>query len=210
MVDLHDVLEGQRFEVQSVGSVVVSRHGLWVTVNHHCLIPDTRQLQSSVNTGVVELNTLANTVRPRTENDNFLALVLWADFASSTRIEFVGRVVIRSFCLELCRAGVDGLKDWMNAKAPPQTTNTLFTGQFWPKCSNLSVREPPVLCLTQQIFGHYRGIEERPANVLQVFHFGNKPWIQTGGLMNLFDATAEALRQFNIVNTAFGWALEVF
>ena len=73
LVDLDDVLEGQRLEVEPIGDVVVGGDGLRVAVDHDGLVA-IRQGHRGVNTGVVELNALADPVGSRAQDDDGLTL----------------------------------------------------------------------------------------------------------------------------------------
>ena len=73
LVDLDDVLEGQGLEVEPVGDVVVGGDGLRVAVDHDGLVA-IGQGHRGVNTGVVELNALADPVRTRAQDDDGLTL----------------------------------------------------------------------------------------------------------------------------------------
>ena len=73
LVDLDDVLEGQRLEVEPIGDVVVGGDGLRVAVDHDGLVA-IGQRHRGVNTGVVELNALADPVRTRAQDDDGLTL----------------------------------------------------------------------------------------------------------------------------------------
>ena len=73
LVNLDDVLEGQRLEVEPVGDVVVGGDGLRVAVDHDGLVA-IGQGHRGVNTGVVELNALADPVGSRAQDDDGLTL----------------------------------------------------------------------------------------------------------------------------------------
>src|SRR5699024_12866641 len=69
LVDFHDIFKGQWLEVLAVCGVVVGGHRLRVAVNHDGFITLTRQLQCGVDTEIVKLDTLANAVRARAQED---------------------------------------------------------------------------------------------------------------------------------------------
>ncbi len=61
---------GERLEVEAVGGVVVGRDGLGVAVDHHRLEARVAQREARVHAAVVELDALADAVRPRPEDDD--------------------------------------------------------------------------------------------------------------------------------------------
>jgi hypothetical protein len=65
VVDLEDVLEGERLEVQPVGGVVVGRDRLGVAVDHDGLVAGLAQGVDRVDAAVVELDALPDAVRAR-------------------------------------------------------------------------------------------------------------------------------------------------
>ena len=64
--DVHDVLEGQRLEIELVGRVVVGRDGFGVAVDHDRLIARVVQRVAGMHAAVVEFDALANAVRAGT------------------------------------------------------------------------------------------------------------------------------------------------
>ena len=67
--DLEHVLEGERLEVEPVGGVVVGGDRLGVAVDHDGLEAGVAQREGGVHAGVVELDALADPVRPGAEDD---------------------------------------------------------------------------------------------------------------------------------------------
>ena len=66
--DVHDVLVGERLEVEAVGRVVVGRHRLGVAVDHDRLEAGVAQGEAGVDAAVVELDALADAVGPGAED----------------------------------------------------------------------------------------------------------------------------------------------
>ncbi len=66
--DVHDVLVGERLEVEPVGGVVVGRHGLGVAVDHDRLEAGVAQGEAGVDAAVVELDALADAVGARAQD----------------------------------------------------------------------------------------------------------------------------------------------
>ena len=76
-VDGQNVFQSQRLEVKFVGSVVVGRNGLGVAVDHDGLKPGVPDRESGVHAAVVELDALADAVRPAAQDHD---LVLGRNF----------------------------------------------------------------------------------------------------------------------------------
>ena len=149
VVDFEDVLEGQRFEVKPVGGVVVGGHRLGVAVDHHRLEPDLAQRGRRVHAAVVELDTLPDAIRSRTEDEHLRLVGLRRHLGLGGRVEFVAAVVIGRLGLELGRAGVDGLEHRVDAQPLPQHPHADLTGQFRSKRGDLAVRQAVVLAAAQ-------------------------------------------------------------
>ena len=125
------VLERQRLEVQPVGGVVVGRDRLRVAVDHDRVAAELAHGLGRVHAAVVELDPLADPVRPRAEDHDARALAALdlvgrthqpaarsasglaglggAGVIQLTRALPAG-VVVRRASRELGRAGVDGLE----------------------------------------------------------------------------------------------------
>ena len=109
--DLEHVLERQRLEVQPVRGVVVGGDGLRVAVDHDGLEAVLAQRERRVHAAVVELDALADAVRPAAQDHDLrcvgrlrLALLL------------VGGVHVGGGGGELGRAGVDALEHRAHAQ----------------------------------------------------------------------------------------------
>ena len=111
--DLEDVLDGERLEVEAVAGVVVGRDRLGVAVDHHGLEAGLGERERRVDAGVVELDALADAVRPAAE-DEHLAAARRRDLG----LLVVGAVVVGRLGGELGRAGVDRLVDRPDAELP--------------------------------------------------------------------------------------------
>ena len=210
VVDLEDILEGQWLEVEAICGVVVGGNRFRVAVDHDGLVANAGKLEGRVDTGVVELNALADTVRTRTEDDDLFLLGLRGDLGLSSRVQLVCRVVVRSLCFELGGAGIDSLEYGVDVQAPAQLAHAVFPGQFRTQRSNLGVGQSPVLSLTQQVGGQHRSVDKLLADILQVFHLGDKPRIQAGSFVDLLDGSTQTLSQLNVVDAAFSRTLQIF
>ena len=109
--DLEHVLGGERLEVEPVRGVVVGRDRLRIAVDHDGLVADLVQRERGVAAAVVELDALADAVRPAAEDDDLL-LVGWRGLAGRGAGErrLVGRIHVGGGRGELGGAGVDALE----------------------------------------------------------------------------------------------------
>ena len=119
MQDFQHVLGGQRLEIEAVRGVVVGRDGLRVAVDHDGLEPGLIQREAGVAAAIVELDALADAVRPAAEDDDLLA-VRGPRFVRRLARERrrVGRVHVGGGGGELRRAGVDALVDGQHVERP--------------------------------------------------------------------------------------------
>src|SRR6476659_5439810 len=77
--DVHNILESQRLEVETVGSIVVSRDRFRIAVDHDCFEAGVAQCKRGVATAIVKLNSLSDAVWPGTQ-DHDLASIGWRGF----------------------------------------------------------------------------------------------------------------------------------
>src|SRR3990167_1378703 len=102
--DLQHVFQGYRLEVQAVGGVVVGGDGFRVAVDHDGLVTVFTQRQCGVHAAVVELDALADAVRPAAENHDLVATR-----RRRLALFLVGRIHVGGVAGELGGAGVDAL-----------------------------------------------------------------------------------------------------
>ncbi len=98
VADLEHLLGPQRLEVEPVGGVVVGGDRLRVAVDHHGLVAELAERARRVDAAVVELDPLADAVRPRPEDDDarLLAVRTGLVFLAPGRVEVVrGRLDLR-------------------------------------------------------------------------------------------------------------------
>src|SRR6185295_18071738 len=72
--DVHHIFESERLEVESIGSVVISRDCFRIAVDHDGLESGFVQRKRSMTTTIVKLDSLPDAVRTRAE-DHDLALI---------------------------------------------------------------------------------------------------------------------------------------
>ena len=110
--DLQHVLGGERLEIEPVGGVVVGRHRLRIAVDHDGLVAGLLQREGGVAAAIVELDALADAVRPAAEDDDLLLVGGRAPRRRSAARErrLVGRIHVGGGRGELGGAGVDPLE----------------------------------------------------------------------------------------------------
>ena len=121
--DLEHVLKRQRLEVETIGRVVVGRHGLRIAVDHDALVPRLAHRERGLHAAVVELDALPDAVRPTAEHDD-LPLVGRLRFA----LLLVGRVHVRGGGAKLRRARIDSLVDRVQPEAGAMCPNHVLVG----------------------------------------------------------------------------------
>ena len=124
--DFEHVLGRQRLEIEPVRRVVVGRDGFRVAVDHDRFIARLVQRIGGVAAAIVELDALADAVRPAAEDDDLLAggnLGFGARFAGERRL--VGRVHVGGGRGEFGSACVDALVDRVDAELVAQFRDVL-------------------------------------------------------------------------------------
>ena len=109
--DLQHVFGRQRLEIEPVGGVVIGRDGFGIAVDHDGLEAARRQREGGVAAAIVELDALADAVRPAAQDDDLL-LVGRLAFAFRRRADrrFIGRIHVGRERREFGGAGVDALE----------------------------------------------------------------------------------------------------
>ncbi len=112
--DVHDVLEGERLEIESITRIVVGGDRLRVAVDHDRLVTHLSQRIGTVHAAVVELDTLPDAVRSGAK-DHCTRLCGRSDLV----LILVRLVVVRRTSRELSRTGVDRLERGLNTQVEP-------------------------------------------------------------------------------------------
>src|SRR5699024_5469068 len=206
----HDVLEGQRHEVQAIGGVVVGGDGLRVAVDHHGLVANAGELEGRVDAGVVELDTLADAVRAGAQDDDLFLILLRLNLGLGVRVQLIGAVVVRGLRLELTGAGVHGLEDWVDAEGPAQGTHAVLPCELRTQGCDLAVGQAKELCITQQADVQDRRVDQLLAELHEGHELVQEPRVDAGGLIDLVHGRAEAHGELDVVEAPLGRALEVF
>ena len=209
VVDLHDVLERERLEVQPIRRVVVRRDGLRVAVDHDGLVPGLGQGQRGVHARVVELDALTDPVGAGPEDDDLLALGLRGHLGLGAGIELVGRVVIGGLGLELGGAGVDRLVDRPDTQAVTQALHAFRAGELGPQSGDLGVGQSVVLGTTQERLVDDRGGTDLLPQLHQDSHLVEEPGVDLRGLVDLLERRPQTQREFDVVHAAFGGTPEI-
>src|SRR6185369_7655756 len=127
---LKHILGGKRLEIEPVGGVGVGRDSLWVAVDHDRLKagPVASQCERRMAAAIIELDPLPDPVGPATQDHHLPALgdvrlVVWL----TKQWRLIGRIKVRSRCLELSSTTVDALEDRPDAKLQPVRADFLFS-----------------------------------------------------------------------------------
>ncbi len=102
LVNVQHVFERERLEVELVAGVVIGGDGLRVRVDHDGLEAVLLEREGGVDAAVVELDALADAVRPAAEDHHLLAVAGFDLVVAAV----VGRVIIGRVGLELGGAGI--------------------------------------------------------------------------------------------------------
>ena len=110
--DFQHILQGDRFEIQPVGGVVVSRDGLRVAVDHDGLVAILAHGQGRVHAAVIELDTLADAVGAAADHQDLVAIG-----GCRLTLFLVGGIHIGGGGGEFGGTGVHALVHWANPEA---------------------------------------------------------------------------------------------
>ena len=200
--DIHDVFKGQRLEIQTVGSVVVCRDGLWVAVDHDGLIALLAKSVGSMYAAVVKLNALTNAIRTCRENHD--AWLFCLDVLCGVTL-LVGNVVVLRGCAKLTCAGINRLDLWANTQHFPHSTDNICLGAG--KVCKLLIREAQLLSSKHVVSG-----ETRKSQLLDAFlgvddacHTVQIPRINTSHIVDALNAPVSAQSLGNVENTLWCW-----
>ena len=119
----------QRFKIEPVGGVIISRDGLGVAVDHDRFDADIAQRKRRVATAIVKLDALADAVWPATQNHHFApaagrCLALWR----LAKRGLVSRIHIGGGRGEFGSAGVDALINRVQAQGGAPGANRCLVG----------------------------------------------------------------------------------
>ncbi len=107
--DFQHVFKRYRLEVKAVRGVIIRGDGFRVTVHHDGFETVFAQCQCRMNTTVVKLNALADTVWSTTQHHDLVTILVRIRFA----LFLIGRVHIGCIGREFCRAGIHPLVNRM-------------------------------------------------------------------------------------------------
>ena len=72
--DVHHVFGGERFEIETVGGVVIGAHGFGVAVDHNAFHVRFFESEGRVDAAVVELDPLSDSIRSATQYDHLITI----------------------------------------------------------------------------------------------------------------------------------------
>ena len=145
MDDVHDVLTGERLEVELVSRGIVGGDGLRIVVDDDGLEAELPDRPHGMDRGVVKLDALPNANGAGAEDDD-----LFAVHNDGFVFRSVGRIEVRNIAVELTGAGVDHFINRENAFTAAQLIDFVLCPV--PELSNVGIREAHALGLAQM--GH--------------------------------------------------------
>ena len=113
VADIEDVFGGQWFEEQMIRSVIVSRNGFGIRVDHDAFDAQFLQREGSLTATVIEFNPLPDAVRSAAQNHD-AAFVIW--IARRFVFLFVGRIEVWCKGFEFGGTGIDLFERRLNAE----------------------------------------------------------------------------------------------
>ncbi len=128
MHDFQHIFKRQRFEVKSVGCIVIGRDRFRIAVDHDGFIAIFTQGQRRMHTAIIKFDTLTDTVGTTAEHNDFL-FIRRMRFA----LVFISGIHVRGFGSELCGAGIDALVDRTHAQLMPHLAHFRF-GNIQQEC----------------------------------------------------------------------------
>ncbi len=185
--DFHHVLEGQRLEIQAIRGVVIGRHGLRIAVDHDGFVTILAQRHRRVDAAVVELDALADAVRPAAQHDDLVALC-----GLRLALLVVAGVEVGGGGREFGGAGIDALVHRADAQLVAARAHRAFLDL--EQCRQAAVGEAQLL-VTAQV-----GLAQGADLLLADLGFGGdqlldlleEPPVDLRGAVHLFQAHAGA------------------
>lgn len=208
VIDLHDVFEGQGLKVKTVGGVIVRRDGLRVAVHHDGLVTHSGEFECRVDTGVVELDPLANAVGPRTQDEHLLLLRLGCHLGLGGGVQLIGGVVVGGLGLELSGAGIHRLEDRADAQGPAQAADPVLPRKLGAKRGDLGVGQAVILGVAEEFSVEDGRALQDVAEVDEALELGEEPGVDAGSLVDLLDARPPTQRLLHVVHAALGGAAQ--
>ncbi len=176
---IEHILGGERLEIQPVRGVVVGRDGLGVAVDHDRLVARVAQGEGGVHAAIVELDSLADPVWPRSEDHDP------RPFGRPDLVLFLeGPIHVWGLRLEFGCARVHGLVGPQHTRRSPEGAN--LTLGLAPEVRNLGVGEPVALCLVHEV--RIRRLLELMSHLDDLCHLIYEPGIDRRQRGHLFDA----------------------
>ena len=195
-VDLQDVLERERLEVEAVGDVVVGRDGLGVAVNHDRLVV-LAQRHGRVDARVVKFDALTDAVGTRAQDDDGLALA-----RAHLVLLVIGRIVVGRAGGKLGGAGVHRLVDRVDTEGSAHLAHRVL-GQTAHR-GDLAVREAVALRLGEHVAGEGLGVADAGGDLVEEEHLVQEPGVDLGRLEELLEGGATADRLLDLDEASLG------
>ena len=178
--DRENILQGERFEIETVTGVVVGGHRLGVAVDHDGFIARVGQGERGVNTGIVELDSLTDAVGPGPDDDDLRSIG-----GDHLGLGVVRRVVVRRQCRELARTRVHRLEHGADVLFQPERPHSVL--RHSPDVSELNITKAVVLCQTNRFCGH-RARRQFRRHLVDQHNLVEEPRVNRGCLKRLLNA----------------------
>ena len=137
LFQIHDIghfLQRQRFKVELIGAGIVGGYGFGVVVDNDGLIAGFPNGADGVNSGIIELHTLADADWTGAKDDNFFSIGY-----DGFIFRLIGGIEVRHIAVELASAGINHLIDRKNAAFPTHVVYIILADL--PELRDVSIRK---------------------------------------------------------------------
>ncbi len=119
--DIEDIFPGQRFEIETIGGVVIGRNRFRVGVDHNRFDSQLAQGKGGVNTAIIEFNALADSIGAAAQNHH-LGPIAGPAFI----LGLVSGVIVRGVGFKFGGAGIHQFVNRFAASLRPQLANIIL------------------------------------------------------------------------------------
>ena len=196
VVDIEDVFQGQRLEVQAVAGVVVGGDGLGIAVDHDRFDAHFLQRERRVAAAVIELDALSDAVGAAAQYDHFLA-VRGAGFAGALVIG----IEVRREAFELGGAGVHAAEDRGHAQLLAAVADGDLGGA--PRLGHLHVGDAVAFGGAECGLGNVGpgGLRQAGFEIRYFLHLLQEPGVDGSEFADFFHCVAAGQGEAEIVQT---------
>ena len=200
--DIHYIFHSERFEVEFIRSSIVGRNSFRVVVDDDSLVASAADRPNSVNSRVVEFDTLTDTDWARAENDDFLAVRDDAFVFS-----FVSRIEIRYVRAKFACASVNHLIYREYVVSFTHAVYVVFGAT--PYLSYIFIADTEQFCIAYS-FRIVRVVADNLFEFNDVFEFFEEEHIDFCSIVNHTEVNAKADELSNGIETVVGSSADIF